>query len=151
MDALLARFEGLLDRMESGVGGAGGSGKGGKKKGVKLHPEHEKRVKGWWSRVVAKLKDWVKTVVKIGKETLHFVVECVEKAFFFIEDVIKLAGSSKNPGQTIIQKVVIALIQEIVKKLQDHNRRKDTRDIELHVKSVIAGLESLAWILFPDP
>lgn len=51
----------------------------------------------------------------------------------------------------MLQKVVIAVIQEIVSKLQDHNRKKDTKDIETHIKAVISGLESLAWIMFPDP
>ena len=98
-EGLLDRFEGLLDRMEAGEGGSlGGKASGKGKKGVKMHPKHESRLKAWWHRVIAKLKEWGKAVYEIGKKTLEFVVECVEKAFFIIEDVIKLAGSEKNPG-----------------------------------------------------
>ena len=72
--------------------------------------------------MIAKLKEWGKVVIKYAKKTLDFVVECVEKAFFVIEDVIKLAGSEKNPGQGVIQKLVIAVIQEVVGLLEKHNR-----------------------------
>lgn len=98
LEGLLDRFEGLLDRLESAEGGPAPK-KGGKGKAtVKLHPQHESRIKAWWHKVVSKLKEWAKAAYDIGKKTLHFVVECVEKAFFIIEDVIKLAGSEKNPG-----------------------------------------------------
>ncbi len=97
-EGLINRFEGLLDRMEGEIGGSGAAPKGKKAKGIKLHPQHESRIRAWWHRVVEKVKSWAKAAYNIGKETLHFVIECVEKAFFFIEDVIKLAGSSKNPG-----------------------------------------------------
>ena len=34
---------------------------------------------------------------------------------------------------------------------RDHNKKKETKDIDYHIRMIISGLESLAWILYPDP
>ena len=43
------------------------------------------------------------------------------------------------------------LIQKIIQLFRDHNKKKETKDIDLHIRMIITGLESLAWIMFPDP
>jgi len=143
--AVLARFEKIADRLESGGGGSGAAPAMNGAASAAASHEHVLR----FEDVLEKLKQFLALTDQIGNDVLKQQTNLVAKAFSLIKDFVVMSTQCKPPAD---DKALsnLPLFKELSKTIADigdvREKNRANKDVFNHLSAISESIAALAWV-----